>query len=59
MKTFEVAVNNFGRLRRAWQEAVFLSRRTASELSVPFAQKAGMEEFLDELIEILKRWNTP
>jgi len=52
MGTFEVAANNFGRLRRAWPEAVFLSRRTASEFSVPFAQEAGMEEYLDELIEV-------
>jgi len=37
MGTFEVAAKNFGRLRRAWPEAVFLSRRTATELSVPFA----------------------
>ena len=51
MGTFEVAANNFGRLRRAWPEAVFLSRRTAKELSVLFAQEAGMEEYLDELIE--------
>jgi len=51
MGTFEVAANNFGRLRRAWPEAVFLSRRTAKELSVPIAQEAGMEEYLDELIE--------
>jgi len=52
MKTFEVAANNFGRLRRAWPETVFLSRRKASELSVPFAQEAGMEEYLHELIEV-------
>jgi len=52
MGTFEVVYNNFGRLRRAWPEAVFLSRRMAQELSVPFAQEAGMEEYLDELIEI-------
>jgi len=51
MGTFEVAANNFGRLRRAWPEAVFLSRRTATELSVPFSQEAGMEKYLDELIE--------
>jgi len=51
MGTFEVAANNFGRLRRAWPEAVFLSRRTARELSVPFAQEAGMEDYLEELIE--------
>jgi len=51
MGTFEVAANNFGRLRRAWPEAVFLSRRTATELSVPFAQEAGMEDYLEELIE--------
>jgi len=37
MGTFEVAANIFGRLRRAWPEAVCLSRRTATELSVPFA----------------------
>jgi len=51
MGAFEVAANNFGRLRRAWPEAVFLSRRTATELSVPFAQEAGMEDYLEELIE--------
>jgi len=51
MGTLEVAANNFGRLRRAWPEAVFLSRRTATELSVPFAQEACMEQYLDELIE--------
>jgi len=52
MGTFEVAANNLGRLRRAWPDAVFLSRRMAKELSVPFAQEAGMEEYLDELIEV-------
>jgi len=51
MGTCEVAANTFGRLRRAWPEAVFLSRRTATELSVPFAQETGMEEYLDELID--------
>jgi len=51
MGTFEVDANNFGRLRRAWPEAVFLSRGTATELSVPFAREAGMENNLDELIE--------
>jgi len=51
MWTFEVAANNFGRLRRAWPEAVFLSRCTATELSVPFSQEAGMEDYLEELIE--------
>jgi len=51
MRTFEVAANNFGPLRRAWPEAVFLSRRTAAELSAPFAQEAGMEDYLDGLIE--------
>ena len=51
MWTFEVAANNFGRLRGAWPEAIFLSRRTATELSVPFAQEAGMEQYLHELIE--------
>jgi len=51
MGTFEVAANNFGRLRRALPEAVFLSRRTATELSVPSAQEAGMEDYLEELIE--------
>jgi len=52
MGTFEVAASNFGRLRPAWPAAVFLSRRTASELSMPFAQEAGMEENLDEIIEV-------
>jgi len=51
MGIFEVAANNFGRLRRACPEAVFQSRRPVKELSVPFAQEAGMEEYLDELIE--------
>jgi len=51
MRTFEVAATNFGRLRRAWPEAVFLSRRTATELSVPSAQEVGMQEYPDELIE--------
>ena len=54
--------NNFGNFRRAWTEAVFLSRRMAKELSVPFAEEAGMEEYLDELIEVsryLTRRNTP
>jgi len=51
MGTFEIAANNFGSLRRAWPEAVFLSRRTATELSVPSVQEAGMEEYLDERIE--------
>jgi len=51
IRTLEVAANNFGRLRRAWPDAVFLSRRTATELSVPFAQEAGKEKYLDELIE--------
>jgi len=62
METFEVASNNFGHFRRAWTEAVFLSRRMAKELSVPFAEEAGMEEYLDELIEVsryLTRRNTP
>ena len=54
MGTFEVAANNFGRLRRAWPEAVFLSRRMAIELSVPFAQEAGMEDYLEELIEVAR-----
>jgi len=44
MGIIELAANNFGRLRRAWPEAVFLSRRMVKELSVPFARKAGMEE---------------
>ena len=56
MGTFnKVAANNFGRLRRAWPEAVFLSRRTATEVSVPFAQEAGMEEYIDELIEAARK----
>jgi len=53
--TFEVAAINFGRLRRDWPEAVFLSRRTATEVSVPFSQEAGMEEYLDELIEAARK----
>jgi len=52
MGTFEVAANNFGRLRQAWPEAVFFSRGLAEELSASFAQEAGMEEYLDELIEV-------
>jgi len=55
MGTFEVAANTFGRLRRDWPEAVFLSRRTATEVSVPFAQEAGREEYLDELIEAARK----
>jgi len=51
MGNFEIAANNFGRLRRVWPEDAFLSRRTPTELSVPFAQEAGMKEYLDELIE--------
>jgi len=51
MGTFEVAANNFGRLRRAWPRAVFLSCLTATELSVPFVLEAGIEEYLHELIE--------
>ena len=47
-----MAADNFGRLRRAWTEAVFLWRRMAKELSDPFAQEAGVEEYLDELIEV-------
>jgi len=43
MGTSEVADNNFGRLRRAWLEEVFPSRRTATELSVPFAEEAVSE----------------
>jgi len=50
--TFEVAANNFGRLRRAWPGAVVLSRRTAKELSVPVAEEARKEEYLEELIEV-------
>ena len=49
--SFEVAANNFGRLRRAWPEAVFLSRAVAAELSVPFAQEARMDDYLDGLIK--------
>jgi len=50
--TFEVAANSFGRLRRCWPEAVFPSRRMAKDVYVPFAHEAGMEEYLDELIEV-------
>jgi len=52
MGTFEVVANNVGRLRRAWPEAVLLSRRMAKELSVLFAQEAGMEEHLDGNFEV-------
>jgi len=52
MGTLEVVANNFARSRRAWPEAVFLSRRMAKELSVLFAQEAGMEEHLDENFEV-------
>jgi len=31
----------------------------AKEFSAPFAQKGGMEEYLKELIEVSRRWNTP
>jgi len=55
----EVAANKFGLLRGVWPDAVFLSRRIAMEFSAPFAQKGGMEEYLKELIEVSKRWNTP
>jgi len=51
MENFQGAANSFGLLRPAWPDAVFLSRRTAKELLVPFAQEAGMREYLDELIE--------
>jgi len=51
MGTLEAAAKNFGRLRRAWPEAVFLSRRMAKELLVPFAKEAGMEVYLEKLIE--------
>ena len=51
MGTFEVAANNFERLRRALPEAVFLTHRTVTEVSVPCAQEAGREEYFDELIE--------
>ena len=43
MGKFEFAANNCGRLRLVWSEAVFLSRRTATEVSVAFVQEAGME----------------
>jgi len=52
MRTFEVAANKFGRLSRAWPEPVLLSRRMAQESSVPFAQEASSEEYLDKLIEV-------
>jgi len=52
MGTLEVVAKNAGRLRRAWPEAVLLSRRMAKELSVLFAQEAGMEEHLDENFEV-------
>jgi len=54
MGTCDLAANNLGRLRRAWPEAVFLSRPIAKELAVPPTQEAGMEEYLDGLIETTK-----
>jgi len=51
MGTFEFAASSFERLCRAWPEAVFLSRRTATELTAPFDQEADMEEYIDELNE--------
>jgi len=59
MGTFEVAAKNFGRLRRAWPEAVFLSRRTATELLVSFSQEAGKEGYLEELIEAAREAEHP
>ena len=52
VRTFEVAANNCGSLRRTWPEAVFLSRRMAQKLSDPCTQEEGMEEYLDNLIEV-------
>jgi len=52
MGIFEVAAIKFRLQRLAWPEAVFLTRRMAKELSVPFAQVAGMEKFLSELIKV-------
>lgn len=49
-ETFEVAANNFGRLRRSWMEAVFLERSLATRLAVPFAFEPGMGEYLEELV---------
>jgi len=50
-ESFEVAANNLGRLRRARPEAVLRARSVADELSVRFAQEAGMDEYLDGLIK--------
>jgi len=52
--SFEVAANDFGSPRRTWLEAVFLSRSVADELAVPFAQEAGLHEYLDRPIETAK-----
>ena len=52
MWKFEKAPNNLGRLPRAWSEAVFLSSLMAKELSVSLANNAGMQEYVEELIEV-------
>jgi len=49
---FEMAANHLGRLHRAWPKAIFLLRRMAKELSVPFAQYSCMEEYLDDLLQV-------
>lgn len=50
-ETFVVAANNFGRIRRLRPSAVFLERRLASRLDVPFAQEEGFESYLSTLLE--------
>lgn len=50
--TFEVAANNFCRLCRVWPQAVFRRRPLACDLSVPFAQEAGLEEYLYRVVEM-------
>jgi len=44
--------HQLGRLSRVWPETVFPSGRAAMEFSVRFAQDAGMEEYLEERIEV-------
>jgi len=51
-ETFEVAASNFCRLLRNWPNGVFLHRHQALGLSVPIAQEAVLEDYLDRLLEL-------
>lgn len=42
---FQVAANNFGRLRRPWLSTVFLERALAYRLDVPMDEEPGIEGF--------------